>query len=266
MRCTHVCLCSSFPLSLIGPKGEGDQGGEGSPGGLGVSLPPTYQTNPSIPRITVQTFPPNMTLPLDMQTLEPYICSKSRPDTTLRRNQKPREAPETRHRGLNALAHPKTSPLSCRGDRPIAPLARQEGCGTSERRHLLIPLGSVSLPCPPGDGKTPWIEAKQTGHPPPRDRLGGRTVANLRYIKIGVAGRQTPHESSSLGGWPVGELTPHQIKHRGSWGGQDPWLRHVIEIPPGATRPITGPHCALRRLGAGQSPAVCPNSRSTHRA
>ena len=28
-----------------------------------------------------------------------------------RRNQKPREAPETRHRGLNALAHPNTSPL-----------------------------------------------------------------------------------------------------------------------------------------------------------
>ena len=197
-----------------------------------------------------------------MQTLELYICSKSRPYTTLRRNQKPREAPETRHRGLNALAHPNTSPLSCRGDRPIAPLARQEGCGTSERRHLLISPGPVSLPCPPGDGKTPWIEPKQTGHPPPRDRLGGRTVANLRYIKIGVAGRQTPHESSSLGGWPVGELTPHQIKHRGSWGGQDPWLRHVIELP-GANGPITGPHCALRRLGAGQGPAVCPNSRST---
>ena len=30
-------LCFSFPLSLKGPKGEGDQGGEGSPVGLGVS-------------------------------------------------------------------------------------------------------------------------------------------------------------------------------------------------------------------------------------
>ena len=31
----NLCLCSSLPLSLNGPKGEGDQGGEGSPVGLG---------------------------------------------------------------------------------------------------------------------------------------------------------------------------------------------------------------------------------------
>ncbi len=32
-----VCLCFFLPLSLKGPKGEGDQGGEGFPVGLGVS-------------------------------------------------------------------------------------------------------------------------------------------------------------------------------------------------------------------------------------
>ena len=58
---------------------------------------------------------------------------------------KTQRSPETRPRGLNALAHPNTSPLSYRGDRPIAPLARQEGCGTSDRRHLLT-TGPVPLP------------------------------------------------------------------------------------------------------------------------
>ena len=35
MQSTHVGLYSYLPLSLNGPKGEGDQGGEGSPEGLG---------------------------------------------------------------------------------------------------------------------------------------------------------------------------------------------------------------------------------------
>ena len=45
MPCTHVDLYSYFPLSLNGPKGEGDQGGEGSPVGLGW-CPPKSDTNP----------------------------------------------------------------------------------------------------------------------------------------------------------------------------------------------------------------------------
>ena len=45
MQSTHVGLYSYLPLSLDGPKGEGDQGGEGSPVGLG-QCPPKSDTNP----------------------------------------------------------------------------------------------------------------------------------------------------------------------------------------------------------------------------
>ena len=44
--CANLCLCSSFPLSLKGPKGEGDQGGEGSPWGWG---PPATREIPRNP-------------------------------------------------------------------------------------------------------------------------------------------------------------------------------------------------------------------------
>ena len=37
MLCTHVGLYSYLPLSLEGPKGERDKGGEGSPWGWGGS-------------------------------------------------------------------------------------------------------------------------------------------------------------------------------------------------------------------------------------
>ena len=35
--------------------------------------------------------------------------------------------------GLNVLAHPNASPLPRRSDRPVAPLPRRAGCGTSEK-------------------------------------------------------------------------------------------------------------------------------------
>ncbi len=45
---THVALCSSFPLSLRALKGEGDQGGEGSPvGSRGIPAPPKLYICPT---------------------------------------------------------------------------------------------------------------------------------------------------------------------------------------------------------------------------
>ena len=45
MLCTHVGLYSYLPLSLVGPKGEVDKGGEGSPVGLG-GVSPNVTSNP----------------------------------------------------------------------------------------------------------------------------------------------------------------------------------------------------------------------------
>ena len=75
MQSTHVGLYSYLPLSLEGPKGEGDKGGEGSPVGLGRCLP-KCDTNP-------------LTLPEHPC----YYPHRSNTNLTIsRRNQKPREA------------------------------------------------------------------------------------------------------------------------------------------------------------------------------
>ena len=117
MQGTHVDLYSYFPLSLNGPKGEGDQGGEGSPVGLG-RCPPKCDTNP-------------LTLP------EHPCYYPHRSNTTLtisRRNQKPRGKPTRPTRGLNVQAHPN---------------GRLAACGSSKRRHLLIPKAQAHLPPQP---------------------------------------------------------------------------------------------------------------------
>ena len=127
MQSTHVGLYSYLPLSLEGPKGEGDKGSEGSPVGLGRCLP-KCDTNP-------------LTLP------ERPCYYPHRSNTTLtisRRNQKPREAHPRPTRALNVQAHP---------------VGRH--CPTSAQANAAIsssPPGPVlPSPCPPGDGKTPWF-------------------------------------------------------------------------------------------------------------
>ena len=138
----------SSPSPLMGPKGEGDQGGEGSSVGPGAS-PPVGATGWS-PWGGAHPLPPNVTLPLDRQTFEPYICSKSRPDTNLKEEPKTQGSPRDPTRGLNALAHPN-GPAQARG---------------SSRRCYLLNTGPVPLPCPPGDGKTFWPKLFPSGLTP----------------------------------------------------------------------------------------------------
>ena len=103
--CANVSLCSYLPLSLDGPKGEGDKGGEGSPVGLGRCLPKC-----------------------DMDPLTPleHPCySPHRSNTKLtisRRNQKPREAHP---------AHPRTQRPSPSQRPPRRPAAQVTGAISS---------------------------------------------------------------------------------------------------------------------------------------
>ena len=115
MQRTCACLCSSFPLSLKGPKGEGDQGGEGSRVGLG-GIPPK-----------------NKTFALDTPE-RPYYhsCSSNRNSVTQGGIQKPGETPRDPTRGLNP--------------RPT-PTALAQARGTSQGRNPRT-TGPVPLPCP----------------------------------------------------------------------------------------------------------------------
>ena len=114
MRATHVGLYSYLPLSLEGPKGEGDKGGEGSPVGLGRCLP-----NCDINPLTLPEHPC-------------YYPHRSNTNLTIsRRNQKPREAHPT---------HPRTQRPSP-SQRPI-----HGARGSSDRRHLLIPRSRAPFP------------------------------------------------------------------------------------------------------------------------
>ena len=111
MPCTRAGLCSYLPLSLEGPKGEGDKGGEGSPVGLGRCLP-KCDINP-------------LTLPEHPC----YYPHRSNTNLTISRRNQKLGNPTRPIRGLNVQAHPNGRPAAC---------------GTSDRRHLLIPPGLVS--------------------------------------------------------------------------------------------------------------------------
>ena len=128
MHRTCVCLCSSLPLYLEGPKGEGDKGGEGSPVGPGAC--PSPQLIKAIPNSHESQFRQCAICPLTLPEHPYYSIHSSNTNPTIsRRNQIPREAPETQPRGLNALAHPNGPAHGARG--------------SSDRRHLLIPPGPV---------------------------------------------------------------------------------------------------------------------------
>ena len=62
MQSTHVGLYSYLPLSLNGPKGEGDQGGEGSPVGLG-RCPPKCDINPLTLHLNIRANIPTVRTP-----------------------------------------------------------------------------------------------------------------------------------------------------------------------------------------------------------
>ena len=115
--------------------------------------------------------------------------------------------------GLNVLAHPNASPLPRRSDRPVALLRREQvaaqakdvtpetslpprrrGSGTPSPPPQSRP---ITFPCPPGDGKTPWIEAT-ADRPFPAERPSRRPVrSELALYQEGVAGRLSPTGTSS---------------------------------------------------------------------
>ena len=224
-----------------------------------------------------------MTYPLTCKHLSIIFVLSLDSIPTLRRNPKTRGSPRDPTRGLNALAHPNTSPLSCRGDRPIAPLARQEGCGTSE---CVIPETSLPpssrgsgtpsphptrvpcpLPCPPGDGKTPWIEAT-TDRPPPAERPSRRSACSelaLYQDRGGGLASPAPDKLPVVG--PSASLRHTKSSTTwGRWGTRDLRVRHVIgnsRGPPARSLAPTAPLGAWERVKAR---LVCPDSRSTHRA
>ena len=161
MLCTHVGLYSYLPLSLEGPKGEGDQGGEGSPVGLG-RCPPKCDTNP-------------LTLP-EHSCYYPHRSNTS--PTTLRRNQKPGEAHPT---------HPRTQRLSPSQRPSRRPAAQAKVAISSSHR----------VPCtlPPSlttrRWKTPWTVLKSllteqpvlrsgTGQPVAEDRSALRPLPQIK--------------------------------------------------------------------------------------
>ena len=236
MRCTHVGLCSSLPLSLTGPKGEGDKGGEGSLGGQGDSPKDHIFALDTTKRRYYHTLRPNINsrnlrrnqkprgtnpaperhAPENRGTQRPGPSqrppSSIRPELVEGSQERKREAcgtseksssPRSRGRhllskapgGLNVLAHPNASPLPRRSDRPVAPLRGEQVAAQAKslpprRRGTPSPPPQsrpITFPCPPGDGKTPWIEAT-ADRPFPRrgGSLGGWLAASLRYIKLGV--------------------------------------------------------------------------------
>ena len=142
MQSTHVGLYSSLPLSLNGPKGEGDQGGEGSPVGSGrIPFPVSFRG----PARNLGRCP-SPRCDINPLTVPEHTCYyPHRSNTTLtisRRNHNPGK-PTRPTRGLNASAHPN-------GPRAGPRLKRK-----SPSPHS---IGSrAPSPCPPGDGKTPWF-------------------------------------------------------------------------------------------------------------
>ena len=141
MQCTRAGLCSSLPLSLEGPKGEGDQGGEGSPVGPGRCAPKS-DTNP-------------LTLP-EHQCYYPHRSNTN--PTISRRNHNPG--------GTTAPApEDSTSKPIPKGGSHAAPRHKQTPPSPLHRGP-----GSPS-PQPSGDGRS--IDSKQ--HVGLRDRPTRRT-------------------------------------------------------------------------------------------
>ena len=186
MLCTHVGLYSYLPLSLEGPKGEGDKGGEGSPVGLGRCLP-KCDTNP-------------LTLP------EQPCYSPHRSNTNLnisRRNQKPREAHPT---------HPRTqrpSPSQRPSRRPAAQANGAISFSHGSRAPSLVvrrwkdALDGVIADRPsPAETPSRWSVSSELtlyqawgGGPaiPGRDSLSEvGPPASLRHIKQGADGPPGP--------------------------------------------------------------------------
>ncbi len=193
--------------------------------------------------------PKSRTFALDTSVRQYYHILRQNKYLTIKGgNQNPGKPPrpDPRHRpreigGLNALTHPNTYLLSCRGDRPIAPLARQAGCGTSDS---VIPETSGTPPphptglVPPSLSPGRWKDAldrSQADRPSPAERPSRRSVCSelaLYQDRGGGLASPAPDKLPVVGPSASLRHTESSITW-GRWGTRDLRVRHVIETPGG---------------------------------